>query len=139
MRRQHGFALVEAVLLGLILLVPLIWLFGVLSEVHRGALAATSAAREAAVDAARADDLSGATRAVDAAVTRAFADHGLDPTDARVRVSADPGLARGGTVEVEVRYPVNVLMVPMIGAIRGPALWIDARNITRIEPFGSRG
>jgi hypothetical protein len=139
MRRQHGFAMIEAVLLGLILIVPLIWLLGILSEVHRGALAATSAVREAAVDAARADDLSGATRAVDSAVMRAFADHGLDPTDARVRFSVDPGLVRGGIVEVEIRYPVSVLMVPMIGQIRGPSLWIDARNITRIEPFGSRG
>jgi hypothetical protein len=137
--RERGFALIEAVLLGLVIIVPLIWVLGVLSEVHKGALAATSAAREASLDAARAQDLSEASRAVDAAVSRAFVDHGLDPSDARVRFSTDRGFSRGGEVWIEIRYPVEALSFPLLGEIGGPALWIDARNGSRIEPYGSRG
>jgi hypothetical protein len=137
-KNERGFALIEAVLLGLVLIVPLIWVLGVLSAVHQGALAATSAAREAGVDAARASDLEGASRAVERAVARAFVDHGLDPSEVDVRFSAAPHLARGGTVQVIVRYPVEVLSAPLLGEISGPAVWIDARNVTRIDPFGSR-
>ena len=138
MKNERGFALIEAVLLGLLLIVPLIWVLGVLSAVHQGALAATSAAREAGVDAARATDLGGASRAVEEAVARAFMDHGLDPAQADVRFSATPHLARGGTVQVVVRYPVDVFSAPLLGEISGPVVWVDARNVTRIEPFGSR-
>jgi hypothetical protein len=137
-KNERGFALIEAVLLGLVLIVPLIWVLAVLSAVHQGALAATSAAREAGVDAARAADLHGASSAVEKAVARAFADHGLDPTEAQIRFSAAPDLARGGTIEVVIRYPIEVLRAPLLGEISGPAVWIDARNVTRIEPFGSR-
>ena len=138
MRSERGLALIEALLLGLVLIVPLIWVLGVLSSVHQGALAATSAAREAGVDAARARDLEGASMAVERAVARAFVDHGLDPSDAVVRFSTAPHLARGGTVHVVVRYPVEVISAPLLGDIGGPAVWVDARNVTRIEPFGSR-
>lgn len=138
MNRERGFAVIEAVLLGLVIIVPLIWLLGVLSEVHKGALAATSAVREGALDAARAEDLSEASRAIDVAVARAFADHGLDPSDARVKFSADRGFRRGAGLWIEVSYPVEALSFPLLGEIRGPALWIDARNVARIEPFGSR-
>jgi hypothetical protein len=137
-RSERGLALIEALLLGLVLIVPLIWVLGVLSSVHQGALAATSAAREAGVDAARARDLEGASMAVERAVARAFVDHGLDPSDAVVRFSTAPRLARGGTVQVVVRYPVEVISAPLLGDIGGPAVWVDARNVTRIEPFGSR-
>ncbi|HZA19824.1 MAG TPA: hypothetical protein VE889_03125 [Actinomycetota bacterium] len=138
MKSERGLALIEALLLGLVLIVPLIWVLGVLSSVHQGALAATSAAREAGVDAARARDLEGASRAVETAVARAFVDHGLDPSEAVVRFSAAPRLARGGTVQVVVRYPVEVISAPLLGEIGGPAVWVDARNVTRIEPYGSR-
>jgi hypothetical protein len=138
MKNERGFALIEAVLLGLVLIVPLVWALGVLSAVHQGALAATSAAREAGIDAARARDLEGAVHAVEDAVSRAFVDHGLDASEADVEFSAAPGLRRAGAVEVIVRYPVDVLRAPLLGAISGPAVWIDARNVTRIEPFGSR-
>ena len=138
MKSERGLALIEALLLGLVLIVPLIWVLGVLSSVHQGALAATSAAREAGVDAARARDLEGASRAVETAVARAFVDHGLDPSEAVIRFSAAPHLARGGTVQVVVRYPVEVISAPLLGEIGGPAVWVDARNVTRIEPYGSR-
>jgi hypothetical protein len=137
-QNDNGIAVVETLLLGLLLLVPLIWILGVLADLHRSALAATAAVREAGADAARSTNLGVADRAVDLAVARAFADQGLDASDAQVTWTSDSGLARGGTVEVRVSYPVTVLQAPLLGKVAGPSVWVDARHVARIDLFRSR-
>lgn len=137
--RELGSALVETVLVGLLFLAPLIWALGVLAELHRGALAAAAAAREAGFDAARAATLAEAATAVDRAVGRAFADHGLEPGEADVRWAADPRLARGGAVEIEVGYSVPVLQAPFLGRVTAPSIEVRARHVARIDPYRSRG
>ena len=137
-RSQRGTALVETILLGLVLIIPLIWALGVLGELHRGALAATAAAREAGLDAARAPDLASADRSVSAAVAAAFHNQGLNPNDARVRWTVGSTLPRGGTVEVEVRFPVTVLQAPLLGSVSGPSVWVEARHVARVDLYRSR-
>jgi hypothetical protein len=137
-RSQRGAALVETILLGLILIVPLIWALGVLGAIQGGALAATAAAREAGFDAARTADWGTANEAVDAAVAAAFQNQGLDPADARVRWTSASNLARGGTVEVVVRFPVSVLRAPLLGDVSGPSVWVEARHVARIDLYRSR-
>jgi hypothetical protein len=137
-RRQSGFALIESVLLGLLFLIPLVWALGVLAELHRAALASSAAVREAGIDAARATEVGAAGRAVEDAVARAFADEGLDPKRAHVVWSAGAGLDRGGTIEVEVSYPVTVLQAPLLGRIAGPSIWVEAEHAVRIDPYRSR-
>jgi hypothetical protein len=138
MKAERGIAVVETIMLGLLLLIPLMWALGVLADLHRGALAATAAAREAGVDAARSSNLADADRAVRLAVETAFSDQGLDASDAKVEWTSDSGLARGGTVEVEVAYPVTVLQAPFLGKVAGPSVWVNARHIARIDLFRSR-
>lgn len=135
---QRGQAVIETLLFGLLLLAPLVWTLGVLAEMHRSALAVSSAAREAGFDAARSNQMAAARLAVDEAVARAFRDHGIDPADARVRWSAAPGLPRGGAVEVEVSYPVTVLQAPFLGRVAGPSVVVRARHVSRIDPYRSR-
>jgi hypothetical protein len=135
--RQSGFALIETVLLGLLFLIPLVWALGVLSELHRAALATTAAAREAGVDAARSPDVASADGAVRSAVTRAFADEGLQAGDARVNWSGGAGLERGGTVEIEVSYPVTVFQAPILGRVAGPSVWVRAQHAVRVDPYRS--
>lgn len=135
---QGGQALIETILLGLLLLVPLIWALGVLSELHRGALAATSAAREAGTDAARSTNPRDAENAVVRAVRQAFEDQGLNADLARVRLSGDDDLRRGEAIEIEVAYPVSVVQAPLLGRVSGPSVWVRARHIVRIDPFRSR-
>jgi hypothetical protein len=137
-QNDNGIAVVETLLLGLLLLVPLVWVLGVLADLHRGALAATAAVREAGADAARSSNLGVADRAVVLAVARAFADQGLDASDAQVAWTSDSGLARGGTVEVKVSYPVTVLQAPLLGKVAGPSVWVEARHVARIDLFRSR-
>lgn len=81
---ERGQALIETLLLGLLFMAPLLWGLGVLADMHRAALATGAAAREAGFEAARADDLDDANLAAARAVSRALADHGLDPSLVRV-------------------------------------------------------
>ena len=137
-RRQEGSSLIEAVLVGLLLLVPMIWMLTILAELHRGALALTSAARDAGQDAARANDEASAIEAIDAAVTAALIDHGLDPKKVGVRWEVPPGLERGAPIEVELEYPVAVLQAPFLGSVSKPAINVSATHVARIDPYRSR-
>lgn len=138
MRNQRGQALLEAVLVALILMVPILWGLTVLSQLHQAALASTAAVREAGTDAARSTDPGAAQRAVRVAVAGAFADQGLDPSLATVAVDAPAGLERGGTVEVRVAYPVRVFQAPLLGSVSAPVVWVRAVHVARIDPYRSR-
>lgn len=134
---QRGQALVESLLLGMLLLVPLIWALGVLADLHRSALATAAAAREAGFEAATASSDAMAATAVDAAVARALIDGGIDPAEARASWAAIPRLERGAAVEVEVSYPVTVLQAPLLGRVAGPSIWVTSRHVARIDPYRS--
>jgi hypothetical protein len=133
-----GQAVVETLLLGLLLLVPLVWALGVLADMHRGALATTAGAREAGIDAARSSSMVEADGAVNDAIHQAFLDQGLDPTEARVSWRSDSNLERGSAVEVIVSYPVTVVQAPFVGRVSGPSVWIRAHHIARVDPYRSR-
>lgn len=135
---ERGQAMMETILLGLLLIVPLIWALGVLAELHRGALGTTAAVREAGADAARSISLEEGRQAIDKAVSAALIDQGLDPSLAEVTYSIDPRFSRGGLIEVQVGYPVSVVSAPLIGSASGPAVWVRASHITRIDPYRSR-
>jgi hypothetical protein len=129
--------MVETILVALLLIIPLVWALGVLADLHRGALAAAAAAREAGFDAARASSTAEAQSAIDAAVAQAFADQGLDATDASVTWSGET-LERGAAVAVHVVYPVTVLQAPLLGRVAGPSVRVEARHVARVDPFRSR-
>lgn len=137
-RAESGQALMETILLGLLLLVPLMWALGVLADIHRNALAATSAAREAGFEAARVTTPSDAARAVDRAVVEAFRDEGIAPSTASVDVSMPSGFERGAPVEVRVAVRVPVLQAPLIGRVSGPSILVRASHTARIDPYRSR-
>jgi hypothetical protein len=134
---QKGQALIESLLLGILLLVPLIWALGVLADLHRSALATAAAAREGGFEAAQASSDSAASAVVDAAIVRALLDGGIDPTQARASWTAIPRLERGAAVEVEVSYPVTVLQAPLLGRVAGPSIWVTSRHVARIDPYRS--
>ena len=137
-RPDEGQALIESILLGLLLLVPVVWGLVVLADLHRAALASTAAAREAGFDAARATDLATANDAVERSVRLAFQNHGLDPSLADVDWSAPDGLERAATVNVDVAYSVAVVRIPFISGAGGPSVWVRSSHVVRIDPFGSR-
>jgi hypothetical protein len=135
---ERGQALIESLVLGMLLIIPIVWVLMVLADVHRTALAATSAAREAGFDAARSPDISTAAGSIERTAGLALTNHGLDADASSIRWSAPDGLERGARIEVQVAYPVNVLRFPFLGEVSGPSIWVRSTHIARVDPFASR-
>ena len=135
---ERGSALLETILLGLLLFIPLLWALGVLSELHRSSLASTAAAREAGFDAVRMSDRATASDAIDRAVERAFRNHGLDPSQVRVEWRGNKDLQRGSAVRIVVEYPVSVLSAPFLGRVSSLSIWVRTEHVARVDPYGGR-
>lgn len=133
---HKGIAVVESLLLGLILLIPIVWMLGVLSELHRSALAAAAAVRDAGSQVASASDVTDVEQRITTSVAEAFRAHDLDPT--LTRISWSGALERGGTVDVRVSYPVKVFQMPILDAAAGPAIWIEAIHQAPLQRYLSR-
>ena len=133
---ERGTALVEFVWLGIILLMPLVWIVLSVFEVQRGAFAVTSAARSAARAYALADtDAQGDSRAR-AAIRQALDDQGGDDHDFRFEVScggADCHTA-GAVIRVQVWTRVDL---PLLPAILGdaPGVALDSTHTVPVGQF----
>lgn len=139
MRNDEGYAVLEAFLLALVLLLPVIWLLTVSADVQRSALASASAVREAGLAASRAATPSDAHAHADSAARRALLERGVAPSAARISLSSDGAPGRDELIEVRVETPVHVLRVPFLRDAIGPAIWVRARHVARVEPYRSRG
>jgi hypothetical protein len=113
---ESGSASVEFVTVGLLLLVPLVYLVLAVASIQAAALAVEAASRQAArvfVQSAAIDDARDATIR---AVSFALADHGLDPGAATITVECSPNpdscLTRRGFVEVGVSIEVALPLAP---------------------------
>jgi hypothetical protein len=120
---EDGSALVEFVWLGMLLLVPLVYVLIAVFDVQRGAFGVAAASRAAGRAYALADtDADGESRARRAAAV-ALADQGLDGHPFDLVISCQPGPppchARGQTIVVRVGSRVTLPLAP-------PALGGDA-------------
>lgn len=135
LRGEHGTALVEFVWLGIILLVPLVWIVLSVFEVQRGAFAVTSAARSAARAFALADsDALGEARA-QAAIRQALDDQGGQQRDFRFTVTcggADCHVA-GEVITVRVWTRVDLPLLPNVLGAGSPSF---ALHSTHTVPLG---
>src|SRR6187431_3213894 len=84
LREERGSASLEFLTVGMLLLVPIVYLVLALASVQGGALAVEGAARQAARIAVQSGDLSLAESAVDRAVRVTLADYGVDADAASV-------------------------------------------------------
>jgi hypothetical protein len=110
-RTQRGTALVELTWLGVLLLLPMVWIVLSVFEVQRGAFAVTAAARSAGRAFALAPDDERGRQRAEAAAGVALADQGLRDSPWRVEVGggARPDCHVGGVV-VTVRVATKVAL-----------------------------
>lgn len=139
-RDQSGSALVEVVWLGILLLVPVLWIVLSVFEVQRGAFAVTSAARSAA----RAYVLAGADGAgqerARAAVRQALDDQGGAAQEFRLEVSCGGAChAPGAVVTVEVRSAVDLPLLPGLLGGDAPSFRLDASHTVPVGQFRDPG
>jgi hypothetical protein len=142
-RDERGSALVELSWLGILLLVPMVWIVLSVFEVQRGAFAVSSAARSAGRAFALApDDAVGRSRA-EAEVRRALDDQGLAGSSFALRVSCSPFPAdcHSGTSMVTVRVSTQV-QVPLLPEVLGgdaPSVALDATHTVPVGQYQEVG
>jgi hypothetical protein len=140
-RPQSGSAVVEVVWLGILLLIPMVWIVLSVFEVQRGAFGVTAAARAAGRAYALApDDVSGKQQAR-AAATVAMADQGLDHTAWRLDISCgDLADCHVGGAVITVRVETHVAL-PFVPDFLGghTAFTLDAEHDVPIGQYQEPG
>ncbi|WP_157001463.1 hypothetical protein [Agromyces laixinhei] len=112
---DDGSASLEFLTVGMILLVPIVYLVLAMASIQGGALAVEGAARQAARVAVQASDERAAHDAVERAVRITLDDYGVDADEASVTVSCSPSgdcHAAGERVRVSVIASVTLPLVP---------------------------
>ena len=138
-RSERGSALVELTWLGVLLLIPMLWIVLSVFEVQRGAFGVSSAARAAARAYALApDDARGRVRAEQAA-RQALADQGLDHAPVTVSVACVPypHACHQGTSVITLRVAtrVDLPLLPDVLGGRAPSFALDAAHTVPIGQF----
>ena len=141
-RRLHaedGAAIVELVWLGILLLVPLLWIVLSVSEVQQGAFGVTAAARSAGRAYALAPDDAAGQRAAEEVARRALADQGLGDAPLRVTVTCTPYPhdCHNGTSVITVRVSSAVELPLLPDALGGgaPRFALDAAHTVPIGRY----
>lgn len=119
-RDQRGNGMVEMVWLGLLLLLPLLWIVLSVFEVQRGAFGVSAASRAAARAYALApNDLAGEQRA-ESVAQHALADQGLTGVPVRVTVTCTPypHSCHSGTSVITVRVD-SAVTLPFLPDVLG--------------------
>ncbi|CAN5232914.1 hypothetical protein BH09ACT1_BH09ACT1_06530 [soil metagenome] len=113
---QSGNASLEFITTGIVLLLPMVYLILVMASIQGGALAAESAARQAARVYVQAPTESQAVFEAQEAAAFALADYGINPSELALAISCEPRprtcLTRRGTVTVDVTVTVPLPLVP---------------------------
>ena len=138
-RDQRGSALVELTWLGILLMVPMLWIVLSVFEVQRGAFAVSAAARAAGRAYALAPtDAQGRARA-EAAARQALADQGLDTAPLAVDVTCRPFPhdCHNGTsvITVSIHSRVELPLLPSVFGGDAPSFALDASHTVPIGQF----
>jgi hypothetical protein len=136
-RDERGSALVEVVWLGILLMIPLVYVVLSVFEVQRGAFAVSTAARSGA----RAYSLAGSDEAgqaaAEAAARAALADQGVDaPATVHITCTPDPRncLRPGSTIRVHIETQVDLPLLPDVLGGNKPSFRLEA---VQQVPFGT--
>jgi Flp pilus assembly protein TadG len=112
---ERGSASLEFVTVGMLLLVPLVYLVVAVSTIQAGAFAVEGAARQAARVFVQAPDAGSAEAGAQRALEFALADHGITaPASIAVSCTNSPCLTRRAFVTVSVKLTVPLPLVPPV-------------------------
>ena len=141
---DDGSAAIEVLVLGVLLLVPLVYLVLTVAALQGAAFAAEGAARQAARSIVLARDDAAGRAAGAAAISAGLADWKLPERSAAVtvRCSPDPGdcLTPRGSVVVDVRVAVALPLLPPALAVNSPGtVPVAASAAQRVSMFTARG
>ena len=141
---NQGSASLEFITVGMVMLVPLVYLVLTMSAIQAGALAAEGAARQAARIFVQAETVAEAESSAGRAVEFALDNHGLDSGNASVMIACTPDpancLTRRGYVTVSVAITVDLPLAPPVLTGTFPVqIPLDATATQQVSQFrGSR-
>lgn len=138
---ERGSAIVEFVVLGVLLLVPTVYLVVTLAQVQAATFAVEAGVREAGRALATADDeATGRARAQAAILLAAEDQHVARPPAMRLECAATPCLTPGSDVVVHAATSVPLPLLPD-GVVRalGAEVTVQAQQQIRIDPYGYLG
>jgi len=141
---DDGSAAVEFILVGVILLVPLVYLVVALGAVQGQTLGAESGARHIARALATAPDAATAAARTEAILASVVDEYGLAPDAVEVDISCTPAGAAcprsGATLRVTVATRVTLPLVPAIfGLDRIASVPIEAASVQKVSRFWGAG
>ena len=129
---DDGSASLEFITVGVLMLVPLVYLVLVVSALQSASLGVEGAARQASRVFVQAETDAAARGAAERAIRVTLADYGLDAADAEVAVSCRPDpadcLTRRGFVTVEIAVVVPLPLAPPVLGLDVP-LGVTVRAI----------
>jgi Flp pilus assembly protein TadG len=138
-RDEQGSALVELTWLGILLLIPMLWIIVSVFEVQRGAFAVSGAARAAGRAYALAPTDAEGTQRAEAAAAQALADQGVHgvPVHVRIRCTPYPHDCHSGTsvITVVVTSNVELPLLPTFLGGNAPSFALDATHTVPIGQF----
>lgn len=135
---DEGSAALEFITVGLILLIPLVYLVAVLGVIQEQTLGAEAAARHTARAIATAPDLAAATARGDAVLAGIVDEYGLDAGAVDVSLACTPTSAEcpsaGATLIVSVSTRVAMPLVPPVfGLDRAATIEIRADAVQKVS------
>ncbi len=138
---EGGSAVVEFVVLGVLLLIPLVYLVLTLARVQAGSYAVSQAAREAGRAFVTAETDGNATARAQAAARLAFADHAFEDSG-RVTIACDatPCLRPDGRVVTAATVRVPLPLVPsFVRHVIPMAVPVSASHLSTVDRFRGLG
>lgn len=137
-RDDRGSAVVEFVWLGLLLLVPLVYVLLTVFEAQAAAYGSDAASRSAGRAFVLSPSQEQGEERARAAAQLALADHGIAPGQVRVDISCAPDPARclspGSSVRVSVTVRQPLPLVPSALGGNAPSVTMSS---THVEPYGT--
>lgn len=137
---DRGSAVIEFVVVGILITMPVFYLVIALARLQAGAYAVTQAARESTrVYTTASSDSAGMGRARQAA-RLAFEDQGfLDRGDVSITCTADPCLTRGARVSGAADLGVDLPLIPSFLKSAVPStVHLHARHVEPVDRFGAQ-
>ncbi|WP_341952466.1 hypothetical protein [Salinibacterium sp. TMP30] len=144
LREQQGSSSLEFITVGMVMLIPLVYLVLTMSVIQGGALAAEGAARQAARVFVQAETVAEAEDSAGQAIEFALNNYGIDASDSSVVIACTPDpancLTRRGYVTVSVAVVVNLPLAPPVLTGNFPLqIPLDATVTQQVSQFrGSR-
>jgi|SRR6187402_685173 len=142
LRGEAGSASLEFIVVGLLLLVPLVYLVVALSALQSAAFGVEGAARQASRVYVQSVSGAAGEEAARTAIRETLADYGLDAASARVQVTCRPDpvrcLTRRGFVTVHVSVLVPLPLLPPVIVTSLPAgIPVDSVATEQVSRFWS--